>query len=179
MALHLHSHKRGANHLQYNTTTIFSTIYRIGIKMRTLILLVALMIATVTMTQAQASKTLVKSLALTGTQEMVIDLPGLVENSEWDNDFVRITTYLTVENMNENIVKQLVLVGRYNMETELDETTGTIIVHMPKINNQVRVKGTALVETLRFEVQAPAGYQISVKEVAAVSVTSLTGGPAL
>lgn len=147
--------------------------------MRNLILLFILMLGTITMTQAQASKTLVKSVALAGAEEVIIDLPGLVENSEWDNDFVRVTTYLTVGNMSENIVKQLVLVGRYNLETNLDEATGVLVITMPKISNQVRVKGVALVETLRFEVQAPAGYTVAIKEANAGVSASLLEGPAL
>ncbi len=108
--------------------------------MRKGILLVILTIGMVAMTQAQVSKTLVKSVALAGAQEVIIDLPGTVENSTWDNDFIRVTTYLTVENMNENIVKQLVLVGRYNLDSNLDEKMGALLISMPKINNQVRVK---------------------------------------
>lgn len=154
--------------------------YRRGTEMRNLILLFTLMLGLVTMTQAQASKTLVKSVALTGAQDVVINLPGVVEQSEWDNDFIRVTTYLTVENMNENIVKQLVLVGRYNLETNLDEATGTLVITMPKIANQVRVKGMALVETLHFEVQAPAGYQVAIKQAAvAADAASIGGGPTL
>jgi hypothetical protein len=147
--------------------------------MRKGILLVILTIGMVAMTQAQVSKTLVKSVALAGAQEVIIDLPGTVENSTWDNDFIRVTTYLTVENMNENIVKQLVLVGRYNLDSNLDEKMGALLISMPKINNQVRVKGIGLVENLRFEVQAPAGYPVSIQQTAPSMGASLSAGPAL
>lgn len=143
--------------------------------MRNLFLLVILIAGILGTTQAQTNKTLVKSVALAAAQEVVVELPGAVETSTWDNDFIRVTTYLTVENMNENIVKQLVLVGRYNLNTDLQEATGTMVISMPKINNEVRVKGMALVERLRFEIQAPVGFSVVVKETA---IEGVVGGNA-
>jgi hypothetical protein len=147
--------------------------------MRNLFLLVILFTGILGTTQAQTNKTLVKSVALAAAQEVVVELPGAVETSTWDNDFVRVTTYLTVENMNENIVKQLVLVGRYSLSTDLEEATGTMVITMPKINNEVRVKGNALVERLRFEVQAPVGYPVVIKETAMEGAANADGGQAL
>ncbi len=183
VALHLHSQQSSSCSLIIamaapQLKNKFYKEYRIRIEMKNLFLLVILMLGT-TITQAQTSKTLVKSVALAGTQEVVVNLPGAVESSEWDNDFIRVTTYLTVENMSENIVKQLVLVGRYNLESNLDEATGTLLITMPKIGNQVRVKGVALVETLRFEVQAPAGYKVGVQQASADNFLRVGGGPAL
>ncbi|MFK7799716.1 MAG: hypothetical protein AB8E82_19840 [Aureispira sp.] len=147
--------------------------------MRNLFLLIILIAGILGTTQAQTNKTLVKSVALTAAQEVVVELPGVIERSTWDNNFIRVTTYLTVENMNENIVKQLVLVGRYNLSADLQEGTGTLVISMPKINNEVRVKGTALVERLRFEIQAPAGYPLVVKEIVLEETANAGETPAL
>lgn len=134
--------------------------------MKNLILLFVFTIATITRIHAQTNKTLVKSVGLAGAQKVLINLPGPVIHNEWENDFVRITTYLKVDNMNENIVKQLVLVGRYNLEANLNEATKMMAIRMPKIRNQVRVKGIKLVEQLRFEVQVPVGCLVNIKPVA-------------
>jgi hypothetical protein len=114
---------------------------------------------------AQVNKTLVKSIAvknsLVETTAATVTLPGKVEVTEWDNNVIRITTYLTVENMGENIVKQLVVVGRYAIESEVEN--GKLVIIMPKMAHQITVKGVQLSEVLRFEVSTPKGYQIMVK----------------
>ena len=61
--------------------------------------------------QAQVQKTLVKSIATSSTtastQQAFFKLPGKAVVSRWDENFIRVTTHLKVENMNESIVKQL------------------------------------------------------------------------
>lgn len=132
-------------------------------EMKNVLLLLVLMVGSVVSMTAQTQKTLVKSIDLAGANKAVVSLPGEVSSSTWDNDFIRITTYLTVDNMSESIVKQLVLVGRYNIDASLDEATQSMVITMPKIANQVRVKGVALIEHLRFEVQVPIGYTIRIQ----------------
>lgn len=147
--------------------------------MKNVLLLFVLMVGSVVSSVAQTQKTLVKSIDIAQAQQVIINLPGEVAQSEWDNDFVRVTTYLTVDNMSESIVKQLVLVGRYNLETTLDETTQTLVVTMPKIANHVRVKGVALAENLRFEIQAPVGYKVTVQVIETTGAMSADAGQAL
>lgn len=145
--------------------------------MKNVLLLIILMVGSVVSSEAQTQKTLVKSINLAQTEQIIFNLPGEVTNRTWDNDFVRVTTYLTVDNMNDAIVKQLVLVGRYNLVTTLEEHTNRLVVTMPKINNHVRVKGVRLSEHLRFEVQAPMGYKVTIQttESTTGTLTSDTG----
>ena len=124
----------------------------------TLLILVFGIVAT---TQAQVEKTLVKSVALEASANLTVALPGAVEVEEWDKDFVRVTTNLKVENMNENIVKQLVIVGRYNVETATEGQA--IVITMPKVANLVTVKGVLLKEVLTFNIAAPEGYEVIIK----------------
>lgn len=133
--------------------------------MKNVLLLIILMVGSVVSSEAQTQKTLVKSIDLAQAEQIIFNLPGTVTNHTWDNDFVRVTTYLTVDNMSEGIVKQLVLVGRYNLVATLDETTQTLVITMPKIANHVRVKGVALVEHIRFDVQAPVGYTVTIQSM--------------
>ena len=131
--------------------------------MKNLIILLNLVLAFATTTNAQVDKVLVKSVALTASASAIVDLPGEASLTTWDNDFIRVTTYLKVDNMSENIVKQLVIVGRYTLTTELDATTGTLVITMPKVANQVTVKGVSLAEYLHFEINAPEGYQVVIE----------------
>lgn len=130
--------------------------------MKYLILLLAIW-ANIPIVQAQTEKVLVKTIATTNSTNAIIDLPGEVAINEWEENTIRVTTYLNVPNMSENIVKQLLIVGRYTLEATTDETTQTVTITMPKMKGQVTVKGVQLVELLRFEVNAPAGYQIDIK----------------
>lgn len=131
--------------------------------MKNLIILLSLVLGFATTMNAQAEKTLVKSVALTASNSAIVNLPGEMSLETWDNDFIRVTTYLKVDNMNENIVKQLVMVGRYTLSTKLDEATGTLTITMPKVANQVTVKGVLLAEHLSFEINAPEGYQVIIE----------------
>jgi hypothetical protein len=131
--------------------------------MKNVIILLSLVLAFVTTTNAQVDKVLVKSVALTASNSAIVNLPGEVSLTTWDNDFIRVTTYLKVDNMNENIVKQLVIVGRYTLTTELDAATGTLVITMPKVANQVTVKGILLAEYLNFEINAPEGYEVVIE----------------
>lgn len=131
--------------------------------MKNVIILLSLVLAFVTTTNAQVDKVLVKSIALTASTSATVNLPGEVSLTTWDNDFIRVTTSLKVDNMNENIVKQLVMVGRYTLTTKLDAMTGTLVITMPKVANQVTVKGVLLAEYLNFEINAPEGYQVVIE----------------
>ncbi|MCH2021016.1 MAG: hypothetical protein MK207_00945 [Saprospiraceae bacterium] len=113
---------------------------------------------------AQVGKTLVKSLAIetttSYTTKAIVELSGDVTVSEWNKNYIRITTYVEVLNMNENIVKQLVMVGRYTIEGTINEETQTLYVSMPNISNMVTVKGVEISEVLSFEVSIPEGYNL-------------------
>ncbi len=136
--------------------------------MKNLVTLLVLVFGLTTSIFAQTEKTLVKSIAVkttaSTTSVAMITLPGTVEVTEWDNEFIRITTHLKVENMSENIVKQLVVVGRYEIDSEINTEKGTITILMPKMSHKITVKGVELVETLSFEVNVPEGYEVIVKE---------------
>ena len=146
--------------------------------MKNVLLLIIMMVGSVVSSMGQTQKTLVKSIDLAQAKHVVAQLPGAIQSSTWENDFVRVTTYLTVDNMPESIVKQLVLVGRYNLATTIDENTQTLVITMPKIANHVRVKGIALNEQFRFEIQAPAGYPITIQDAESKG-TAADGGQTL
>lgn len=118
----------------------------------------------------QVQKTLVKSIATatktSSSQQAFIKLPGKSVISLWNEDFIRITTHIKVDNMSESIVKQLLMVGRYTISSKLNEDNQTLLVFMPKMANKITVKGSQLSEELAFEISIPKGYSIQlIKEI--------------
>jgi len=114
--------------------------------------------------KAQTEKTLTKRVDLNKTHTAYVMLAGNVDVTEWEEDYVRLTTTITVENMNEGVVERLILVGRYNVQTKADKYGKRMVIEMPNIANFVAVKGVDLVESYSFEINAPKGYKVVVKE---------------
>lgn len=117
-----------------------------------------------TTTYAQTEKTLTKSMAVHETHTAFVMLPGDVKLTTWDESYIRVTTNIEVENMSENIVKRLVVVGRYSIESKEDKFGKMMVITMPKVGHYVAVQGVDLVESYSFEIQAPEGYRVVVKE---------------
>lgn len=102
---------------------------------------------------AQAEKTLVKLVKLDGYTALATVLSGDVSVSEWDKDFIRVTTHVELENSNNVILERLVSVGRY--EFEVKEEAGEMVIHMPKIVKPVNLKGNLLIEKFSYEINVP------------------------
>lgn len=132
--------------------------------MKNLFALLVLVLGLATSVTAQTEKTLTKSVDLASTHTAFVLLPGDVVVNEWDEDFIRVTTTLDVKNMSENIVKRLVIVGRYSIETKTDKYGKMMVIKMPNVKNFVAVRGVDLVESYSFEIQAPEGYRVIVKD---------------
>jgi hypothetical protein len=132
--------------------------------MKNFLTILFLVVGLTTVIHAQTEKTITKSFAVNETQMAFVMLPGDVAVSEWNEKYVRLTTYIMVENMSENIVKQLVIVGRYNIEVKEDKYGKMIVVKMPDVAHHVTVKGVDLVESYNFEISVPFGYKVVVKD---------------
>jgi hypothetical protein len=113
---------------------------------------------------SQTEKTLTKSVAVNETHTAFVILPGDVALTEWNESFIRITTTINVENMSENIIKRLLVLGRYSVETKEDKFGKMIVIKMPKVYHNIAVKGVQLIETYSFRINVPSGYKVVVKE---------------
>jgi hypothetical protein len=132
--------------------------------MKNLLAILFFVFGLTTTINAQTEKTLTKSFAVNETQMAFVMLPGDVAVSEWNEKYIRLTTNVMVENMSENILKRLVIVGRYNIEVKEDKYGKMIVVKMPDVAHFVTVKGVDLVESYTFEINVPAGYKVVIKE---------------
>lgn len=107
---------------------------------------------------AQAEKTLVQSINLHGHVAVATILNGQVEVTEWDKDYIRITTNIEVENASETILERLVAVGRYAMQNEVEE--GELIISMPKAMKSVNLRGQTLIEKYKFQISIPKNISV-------------------
>ena len=133
--------------------------------MKNFITTIAIIICFATVSFAQAEQTIIKSLTVE-TATAVLDLPGEVNTSLWDKDFIRITATIKTTNQGEEILKKLILVGRYDILSA--EVDGQFIITMPKVAHQVVIKGVELSEVISYEVQLPYGVKAFVKKGAVV-----------
>lgn len=128
--------------------------------MKTFILTWIALLGIVGLTFAQTQKTLVKTLAVEQpAYETVFDLAGNVEVMEWDNQTIRIITTIIAPNTEEQVLKALVVAGRYNYKMVVDETTGTITIDMPQKERTIFINGADLDDQLEFEIYIPRGMK--------------------
>lgn len=133
--------------------------------MKNFIATIAIIICFATVSFAQAEQTIIKSLTVE-TATAVLDLPGEVNTSLWDKDFIRITATIKTTNQGEEILKKLILVGRYDIQSA--EVDGQFVITMPKVAHQVIIKGVDLSEVISYEVQLPYGVAAIIKKNGAV-----------
>ena len=117
----------------------------------------------VALTFGQAQKTLVKTLAVEQTTyEATFALKGNVEVEEWDNQTIRIITTISTTNTPENVLKALVVAGRYNYEMTVDKINQTITVDMPKKEQTIIINGIDLDDKLEYKIYVPKGMPYKV-----------------
>ena len=125
--------------------------------MKTIFTLFVLSILFVQTSFGQSQKTFVKSLSA-NTSSISIDLEGKTEIVEWEESFVRVTTTIELSNFSEEILKRLVSVGRYSVETTT--SNGIMTIQMPKLATKVTIRGQALNEILTYEILIPEGMTV-------------------
>lgn len=135
--------------------------------MKTVITLLLLVCSIVVCTNAQAERTLIKSLPLNEATAVKLDLLGRVTVKKWDKDFIRLTVDIQLQNFNETILKHLIEVGRYDLVT--DQTAGQLLVAMPNIAKTVTIRGTELRERFEYTIAVPEGLSVEFQQPRALS----------
>lgn len=125
--------------------------------MKSIFLFFTLSIFFVQTSFGQSQKTFVKSLSANASS-IAIDLGGKTEVTEWEESFIRVTTTIELSNFNEDILKRLVAVERYSIETSTDN--GVMTITMPKLDTKVTIRGQLLNEILTYEILVPEGMTI-------------------
>ena len=135
-------------------------------------LCIALLISTSVFTQT-AEKTLVKSFNLKGNQLVILDLAGQVEIIDWSNDLMRMNMTVSLENGNEGMLKSLVQVGRYNLNSE-EEDSG-LLVNAPNLQRQITVRGNEIKENISYIVYKPENVEVQLLNEISSSKESVNG----
>jgi len=128
--------------------------------MKKFFVLVALVLGTQFM-MAQAQKTFVKSFNLDGNNFVVVKLDGEVEVKEWNEPIARVHTNVELENGNSNVLKQFLLLGRYNLTGGF--INGDYVIESAARVKDVKYKGQILQEKVTYTVFVPANVEVLVE----------------
>ena len=88
--------------------------------MKTFITFFALVLMSIFNLCAQSQRQIVKTLDLKG-QSVVASFHGNITVVESETEFVRVTATVSVSNFSDDILKKLVEVGRYDIQTSLNK----------------------------------------------------------
>ncbi len=103
---------------------------------------------------SQSEKSFIKSFVAESTN-ISVDLDGIKEINEWNENFIRVQVTVGISNFNEDILKRLIALGRYSIESITRE--GEMMLIMPKLLKKITVKGVLLNEYLSYEVLVLSG----------------------
>ena len=116
---------------------------------------------------AQARSTLIRSFPNDAELPLLLCFSGQVSVTEWEQNHIRVTTIIEIENFDEPLLKRLIAAGRYSVEA--DTQNGKLRFTMPKIDRIVRIQNTELKELIRYEVQVPKGQAFEQQDPNAAS----------
>ena len=108
---------------------------------------------------AQTQKTYVKSFPTT-SQLIQLDLEGLVEVETWEEPFIRVQAIVSIENGSAEVLKSLMLAGRYQVKTNREGPQQFLISNNRK--KKITIGGKQLMETVSYKVFVPQYSQVQV-----------------
>jgi len=112
---------------------------------------------------AQTQKTYIKSFPTT-SQLIQLDLEGLVEVETWEEPFIRVQAIVSIENGSPEVLKSLMLAGRYQVKTNRDGPQQFLISNNRK--KKITIGGKQLKETVNYKVFVPPYSQVKVRNQA-------------
>ena len=105
-----------------------------------------------------SERTLVKSFNPNGNNHLLIDLPGELSVSPWNENFVRVQFTIQLENGSDAILKGLLVAGRYHLA---GETGDAFRVHAPGLARTLPQRSHPLLEKFSVEVFAPSDMRVT------------------
>jgi len=125
-------------------------------------LLIPLLLATFPIHAQNAEKVFVKSFNVKNFQTVTLDVDGDVELKTWNEDQMRITMTINLQEGSETLLKSLVKAGRYNIEAQ--ENEGELKISAPGLDKQVMLRnGTNIGEQVSFVVFAPTRIHVKTR----------------
>ena len=120
--------------------------------------------------QQQAEKTLVKGFNLAGSNVVLLDVApeSDVVVKEWSQEQMRVIMTVSLGNGSDQMLKSLVKVGRYNLDSSIEPDR--LKVFLPGLERNVKLRsGGELIEILKFEIYAPANVLVNTRTMDAVA----------
>lgn len=132
--------------------------------------LVLLFLAAALTGQAQtpAERTMFKSFNLNGKNQILLQLPGTVEVTNWDNPTVKIEITVSLPNGNTAMLTNLADVGRYNLSAKTEGTT--LVISAENLYRIIKVQGQDLKENISFQVFVPKSVPVEIFDSATASL---------
>lgn len=139
--------------------------------MKNIILVLFMFITSISVAQ-QVQKTLLKTFNISNSEQVVLDINGVVNVEKWSNPTVRIQMEITYKNANVHVMKHLITKGRYNFKSEV--TPDGYAISIPEISKAVQISkdGKMLEETITYTVFVPENVSFIVSEASQASVYS-------
>lgn len=134
-----------------------------------------LLVTTVSYSQTQVEKTLVKSFNLKGNDIVVLDLDGEIEVKEWKNDIMRVQMTINLKDGSNSMLKSLIQVGRYNLSSVEEEED--LKIFAPAMKKEIKIRGKVLKENIVYTVFAPENITIKMAGEASTNANSLKTDP--
>lgn len=123
-----------------------------------LTLIFSMVLMPISFTQGQ--KVLIKSFSA-DSKELVVDFTaGRVLVNQWDEDYIRVMSSIEINNFSEQVLMRLLMLGRYSITSETVD--GVMLIKMPRLGNQVSVKGEVLEEVIEYQIFVPRGTKVNV-----------------
>ena len=148
-------------------------VYKNKVNMKKLVAILniglLLLVSTISYSQSQVEKTLVKSFNLHGSDVVVLDLDGQVEVQEWKNEIMRVQMTINLSEGTSSMLKSLIQVGRYNLVSKDGEE---YTIYAPAMKKEIKVRGKVLKENIVYTVFAP--ENVTVKMAGEASTNART-----
>ena len=130
----------------------------------TLLLAILLLSTSVHLNGQQVEKTLVKAFNLAGNNVVLLDVNdnSQVIVNEWNQIQMRVIMTVSLENGSDLMLKSLVKVGRYNLDSVVEP--GQLRIFLPGLEREVKLRnGGQLVENINFEIFTPSNILVKTK----------------
>lgn len=135
----------------------------------------ALLLASSNFISAQiVNKTLVQTINPSSSSKISLGFTLPFEVKPWGDDNVRIILDVKLDNANEQVLEQLVLAGRYKIETVKEGDNFKI--NIPNITKKVTIRGQELKENITAYLYTPRSVKVDDSAGKEVSLSREVGG---
>jgi len=102
----------------------------------------------------QNERTIVQTF-LDSPGQLTVQTDYEIEAEPWREDYVRLYTYVRVEDEHKSILKKLLVLGRYDWQIKGE------ILYMPKIEKQILLNNSIVEEDIRIKIRYPQNMQLN------------------